>query len=62
MSRWEEEGLKVGKYPEMIPSKLKEDITNQFFGNYISSCLTVLEAAFEVTSSISSACCSLKRS
>jgi hypothetical protein len=32
----------------MIPTKIKDDITNVFFCNYISSCMTVLEAAFSV--------------
>ena len=55
ITKWEGEGAKVEKYPEMVPSKLKDDITNQFFKNYISSCLGVLEAAFEVLHSLPSA-------
>jgi hypothetical protein len=32
----------------MIPQKVKEEITNNFFANYVISCLAVLDAAFAV--------------
>lgn len=46
--KWRELEKEVVKYPDMIPAKIKDDITNVFFCNYISSCMTVLEAAFGV--------------
>jgi hypothetical protein len=39
---WREQGKPLAKYPDMIPAKIKEDITNIFFSNYISSCVGVL--------------------
>lgn len=48
MQKWAQEGKEVPQYPLMIPAKTREDFTNIFFTNYIASCNTVLEAAFEV--------------
>jgi hypothetical protein len=48
MLRWKREGKEFPKYPEMIPAKVKDEVTNNFFANYVFSCLAVLEAAFAV--------------
>lgn len=32
----------------MIPTKTKEEITNGFFNNFVSSCLSVLDSALSV--------------
>ena len=40
--KWRTQNADIPKYPEMIPSKLKEDITNNFFTNYVGSCVVVL--------------------
>lgn len=48
MLRWKREGKDFPKYPEMIPAKVKDEVTNNFFSNYVVSCLAVLEAAFAV--------------
>ncbi len=49
VARWRSEGRECPKYPEMIPGKVKEEITNNFFANYVTSCLAVLESAFAVS-------------
>ncbi len=48
VAKWAEEGKEVPQYPLMIPVKIREDFAGIFFSNYISSCISVLESAFEV--------------